>query len=86
MLLQVRDLAVGYGGRTAGRTVAQGVSFNLAAGEVMCLVGPNGGGKTTLFRIASTLLVPTSGSVRVFGHDTASDAASVRRRLGVVFQ
>jgi ABC-2 type transport system ATP-binding protein len=50
------------------------------------LLGPNGSGKTTLFRILSTLMIPTSGHALVMGCDAAHDAASLRRRIGVVFQ
>jgi ABC-2 type transport system ATP-binding protein len=62
------------------------VGFSVAAGDVFALLGPNGGGKTTLFRIVSTLLRPTSGTVEVFGLDIVKQASEVRRRLGVVFQ
>ncbi|MFZ0807094.1 MAG: ATP-binding cassette domain-containing protein, partial [Candidatus Sulfotelmatobacter sp.] len=48
--------------------------------------GPNGSGKTTLFRILSTLMIPTGGRAVVLGYDAASDPASVRRLIGVVFQ
>lgn len=63
-----------------------GISFNVAAGEVFGLLGPNGGGKTTLFRILSTLLTPASGSAKVFGLDVSVAPLEVRRRIGVVFQ
>ena len=53
---------------------------------MFALLGPNGGGKTTLFRIIATLLRPAAGSVRVFGADVRTDGAAVRRLLGVVFQ
>ena len=53
---------------------------------MFALLGPNGGGKTTLFRIIATLLRPAAGVVRVFGADVAADPGSVRRLLGVVFQ
>jgi ABC-2 type transport system ATP-binding protein len=71
-----------YGSREALR----GVSFAVQRGEIFGLLGPNGGGKTTLFRILSTLLRPTSGAARVFGHDVAQERDAVRRKLGVVFQ
>ena len=63
-----------------------GVDFQVAAGEIFGFLGPNGGGKTTLFRILATLARPESGTVRVFGADLATRAREVRRRLGVVFQ
>ncbi len=63
-----------------------GVDFQVAAGEIFGFLGPNGGGKTTLFRILATLARPESGTVRVFGADLATQAREVRRRLGVVFQ
>jgi ABC-2 type transport system ATP-binding protein len=62
------------------------VSFDVAPGEWFALLGPNGGGKTTLFRIVSTLMRATSGNVRVFGTDVAERPHEVRGRLGVVFQ
>ncbi len=71
-----------YGSREALR----GISLAVRPGEIFALLGPNGGGKTTLFRILSTLLRPTSGSARVFGSDVVRDRAAVRRSLGVVFQ
>ena len=62
------------------------MSFAVETGEIFGLIGPNGGGKTTLFRIASTLLTPSSGTVRIFGIDVVTHPAAARRRIGVVFQ
>jgi ABC-2 type transport system ATP-binding protein len=62
------------------------VSFAVGAGELFGLLGPNGGGKTTALQVLATLLRPTGGAARVFGADVVGDAASVRRRIGVVFQ
>lgn len=73
--------------RVFGERVAlEDVTFAVREGEIFGLLGPNGGGKTTLFRILSTLLPPTAGSARVCGHDVRSDASCVRRFIGVVFQ
>jgi ABC-2 type transport system ATP-binding protein len=72
--------------RYGDRVALDDVSFVVAPGEIFGLLGPNGGGKTTLFKIVSTLLSPTEGTVRVFGDDVVKDPAAVRRRLGVVFQ
>jgi len=55
-------------------------------GEIFGLLGPNGGGKSTLFNILSTYFPPTSGQVDIFGADLASGVEAVRRQIGVVFQ
>ncbi|HEX4966824.1 MAG TPA: ATP-binding cassette domain-containing protein [Thermoanaerobaculia bacterium] len=68
------------------RPALAGVSFDVPAGSIFGFLGPNGGGKTTLFRILATLARPESGTVRTFGADLATQAREVRRRLGVVFQ
>lgn len=82
-MLEVRDLAFGFPGRTVGRDV----SFTLAAGEVMCVLGPNGGGKTTLFRTILGLLEPHGGAVRVENADLHELSRSeVARRVGYVPQ
>ena len=72
--------------RFGGREALAGVSLDVAAGELLVLLGPNGSGKTPLFRILSTALTPSSGAVRIFGEDALRHPARVRRALGVVFQ
>ncbi len=62
------------------------MSLAVRPGEIFGLLGPNGGGKTTLFRILCTMLRPTGGRARVLGHDTVAEAAEVRKGIGVVFQ
>jgi len=73
--------------RRYGTTQAlDGVDLDIGAGEMFGLLGPNGAGKTTLVRLLSTLARPDAGSLAVDGFDTVTQAAEVRRRLGVVFQ
>jgi len=80
--IQVEGLSHVYGDRHA----LSGIGFTVEPGEMVALLGPNGGGKTTLFRILATLMRPTSGDARVFGVSVTRDPAIVRRSLGVVFQ
>jgi ABC-type multidrug transport system ATPase subunit len=66
-----------------GPTVAlAGLSFSVAQAELFGFVGPDGGGKTTLFRILATLLLPGKGSARVLGQDVVKDLWDLRRRIG----
>jgi ABC-2 type transport system ATP-binding protein len=80
--LETLHLTHRYGDREALRDV----SLTIHRGEVFGLLGPNGGGKSTLFRILSTLQPPSAGEARIFGHDVVRQAAAVRRLIGVVFQ
>jgi ABC-2 type transport system ATP-binding protein len=80
--VEARDVTFSYGERRA----LAGVGFRVAPGDIFGFLGPNGGGKTTLFRILATLLRPDGGRVRIFGADIVDEAALVRLQLGVVFQ
>ena len=80
--LEISNLSHWYGSRAALRAV----SFTVSTGEIFGLLGPNGGGKTTLFKIISTLITPGDGSVWVFGQNVVSEPERVRREIGVVFQ
>jgi len=82
-MLAVEALAFGFPGRTVGRDV----SFSLEAGEVMCVLGPNGGGKTTLFRTVLGLLEPHAGSIQLDSSSLKSlSRAEIARRVGYVPQ
>lgn len=82
-VLEARGLAFGFPGRTIGRDV----SFALAPGEVMCVLGPNGGGKTTLFRTLLGLLEPHGGEVLLQGASVARlSRGDVARVAGYVPQ
>jgi iron complex transport system ATP-binding protein len=82
-VLEVKSLAFGFPGRTVGKDV----SFTLDAGQVTCVLGPNGGGKTTLFRTLLGLLEPHAGSIRLDGADLSSlSRTEIARRVGYVPQ
>lgn len=72
--------------RQNSRPALDGVSLSVSPGEIFGILGPNGGGKSTLFRILSTLLRPSAGEVHVFGYDVLTQPDRVRAQLGVVFQ
>src|ERR1017187_5438519 len=72
--------------RYGQRTALNKVSFEVGQGEIFGLLGPNGGGKTTLFRILSTLVARVDGPVRLSGIDVVREQSEIRRRIGVVFQ
>jgi len=57
------------------------LNFGVKKGEIFGLIGPNGAGKTTALRIVSTLILPTSGTVKVFGHDIVKDASEIRKLI-----
>ena len=70
----------------SGRPALSGVSLDLRQGEYVGVVGPNGGGKSTLVRLLNGLLKPDSGRVLVSGRDPATEPFEVRKQLGVLFQ
>src|SRR5437588_466636 len=72
--------------RYGDRVALNQVSFQIRAAEMFGLLGPNGSGKTSLFRILSTLMLPSGGSALVMGANVATHANAVRRQIGVVFQ
>jgi ABC-2 type transport system ATP-binding protein len=81
-IVSVESLSHKYGERLA----LDNLSFTAGTGEIFGLLGPNGGGKTTTFRILSTLIRPTSGKVSIFGFDLLTQPREIQRRIGVVFQ
>jgi ABC-2 type transport system ATP-binding protein len=80
--IRVVDIVKRYGNFTA----VNGVSFDVAEGEIFGLLGPNGAGKSTLIRMMTTLLEITSGAAYIEGYDVRKDADKARRCMGVIPQ
>lgn len=76
--VSVRNVSMSYGRVPA----LDGVSLEVEGGTVFGIIGPDGAGKTTLFRIMTTLLLPGSGEVRVCGCDVRKDFMEIRRMIG----
>jgi ABC-2 type transport system ATP-binding protein len=72
--------------RKADRNAVDGITFDVGAGEFFALLGPNGAGKTTTLSILTTILAPTEGQALIDGFDVVADAATVRQRVGIIFQ
>jgi len=72
--------------RYSERIALNQVSFQIRAAEMFGLLGPNGSGKTSLFRIFSTLMLPSGGRAAIMGADISTHPNAVRRQIGVVFQ
>jgi ABC-2 type transport system ATP-binding protein len=83
--IEVAGLCRNFGKRDHTVRALSDVSFQIDQGAIVGLLGSNGAGKTTLTKILATLLLPTSGSARIFNHDVTRDLAEVRRYTGVVF-
>lgn len=80
--VELDELGVRYGDTEAVRSM----SLTVPTGRITALLGPNGAGKSSAVKVICTLLRPSTGSARVFGHDTRGAAMKARAELGVVFQ
>jgi len=82
MTLEASGLEKTFGGTKA----LNGVDFEVPRGSILGMLGPNGAGKTTTVRVLATLLRPDRGSARVAGHDVLTEAAQVRKYIGLTGQ
>jgi ABC-2 type transport system ATP-binding protein len=87
-MIEVQGLSKIFGDPKSDKAVraVQDVTFNVKPGEIFAFLGPNGAGKTTTIQMLTTLLTPTSGSIRIDGLDPAASPLEVRKRFGIVFQ
>jgi len=81
-VIQLEHLTKSFGTVTA----VDDVSFDVGAGEIFGLIGPDGAGKTTTLRVISTAMLPTQGTVRVDGHDVVTEAEAVKQVIGYMPQ
>jgi ABC-2 type transport system ATP-binding protein len=81
-MIDVQDLVKNFGDFCA----VDHVSFAVPEGQIFAFLGPNGAGKTTTIKMLTTVLQPTSGVLRVDGHDPQREQRQVRRSFGIVFQ
>jgi ABC-2 type transport system ATP-binding protein len=81
-MIEVTDLTKQFGDVNA----VDAISFSVRRGEIFAFLGPNGAGKSTTIKMLTTLLRPTSGTIRVNGLDPQKDSLAVRRSFGIVFQ
>ena len=79
-IIEIKDLSKKFGRHVA----LDGISLSVSPGESFAILGPNGAGKTTLVRVLSTLLKPTSGTVKIAGYDVAEEPEKIKRQIGVV--
>lgn len=81
-VIQVTSLVKSFGDVQA----VKGITFDVEPGEIFAFLGPNGAGKSTTIKMLTTLLAPTSGTLKLAGHDITHDQAAVRKSFGIVFQ
>jgi len=85
-MISIKDLSFTY--EDKAKPILDGISLDIAEGEYLAVIGPNGCGKTTLIKLLNALLVPTGGAVEVDGLDSRDrrSVTEIRRRVGMVFQ
>ena len=81
-IIIVKNLTKKFGNFTA----VDNVSFDVREGTIFAFLGPNGAGKTTTIKILTTLLNPTSGELKINGHDPVKEEHETRSSFGIVFQ
>ena len=81
-IIEAKNLTKKFNGFTA----VDGISFDIAKGEIFAFLGPNGAGKSTTIKMLTTLLSPTEGEIKLNGFDPVQNPDDVRRSFGIVFQ
>lgn len=81
-IISAKDVTKRFGDIVA----VDGISFDVQKGEIFAFLGPNGAGKSTTIKMLTTMLRPTSGELRLAGHDVTKERDSARKAFGIVFQ
>lgn len=86
--IRIRDLVKRYSptGKAPGKLALDGVSFDVPQGQIFGLLGPNGAGKSTLINTLAGLVMKTSGTVEIWGHDIDRDVRNAKASIGIVPQ
>jgi ABC-2 type transport system ATP-binding protein len=82
-VISAQDVVKRFGGDIVA---VDGISFEVKKGEIFAFLGPNGAGKSTTIKMLTTMLRPTSGQLRLSGHDVTKERDSARKAFGIVFQ
>lgn len=82
IMISAKDVVKSFGEITA----VNNISFEVKKGEIFAFLGPNGAGKSTTIKMLTTMLRPTSGSLKLSGHDVTKERDSARKSFGIVFQ
>jgi ABC-2 type transport system ATP-binding protein len=85
-IIEVRNLTKVFVSRRTKVTAVEDVSFDVFKGEIFGMIGPNGAGKSTAFAMMTTLIKPTSGSIKVAGFDVEKEDDRIRAIIGIVPQ
>src|SRR5688572_18080516 len=80
--IQAENIVKRYGAKKEAVTALQGISFSVEKGELFGIIGPDGAGKTSLFRILTTLLLPDGGKASLNGLDVVKEYKSIRQQVG----
>jgi ABC-2 type transport system ATP-binding protein len=83
LAIEVRGLVKEYPGKVVA---VNGIDLSIGPNTIYALLGPNGAGKTTTINVLTTLIEPTSGSIKILGLDVLRQATQIRRNIGVTFQ
>ena len=79
-MIEIENLVKEFG----RKGVINGIDLRIEKGDYLVILGPNGAGKTTLLKLISTLLRPSSGTIKIDGYDVKEDGVEARRRIGVL--